>query len=102
MKHTKLPLTLPWIASKSNFCVRIPNGPIVFEASEHGNTWSNDQDLEHLAYAAHACNQYPALVEALKKVDSLVDKAKRTHSWGDLQQVSDVTKATLEACGEGE
>lgn len=61
MKHTPT----PWILSKGNFCIRVANGPVVCEASEHGNTWSNEQDWANLEFIARACNAHDELVTRL-------------------------------------
>ena len=98
MNTTNRPVrALPWITNKRH--------EVITAKDFHGvANFREDQDA---AYAVHACNAYPKLLETLREIASWTDASKHTKAGepesfgGEARKVNELAWAMLAECEEG-
>ena len=88
---------LPWIVNQRHL--------VITAKDFHGVAdFRKDQDA---AYAVHACNAYPKLMEALREIAKWTDAAKYTKAGepesfgGEARKANELARAALADCEEG-
>ena len=112
MTYSTIPNSLPWAVNRlgnaNQWQVRPANGNDWRTVASFVQSAGHDRNAEQdAAYAVHACNTYPRLVEALKAATQLLNAEYSTGRLiglndGTMRTIKDAARAALQEAGEAQ